>query len=178
MDEINPFAENIEATLQEMDADYEAQTGKSATDFGLSIPQNFSTGSCSQLTCEVYAQIVKSEQKLYLYVNGVLQARWDVSTGDENHETPLLNQHPDGRIYDAYTSKKFPGGDYNGLGKMPYAVFIKGGFAVHGTGKPNWPKLGKKASHGCVRVHPDNALYFNRLVRQAGVDNTWISIQN
>lgn len=175
-DELNPFAENIESILQEMDADYESETGKAAFDFGLDIP-NFFAPACYQKSCEVYAQIVKSEQKLYLFINGVLQGSWLVSTGDRKHETPLLNQNPNGRIYDAYTSKKFPGGDYKGLGNMPYAVFIKGGFAVHGTAKSNWPMLGKKASHGCIRLHPDNALYFNRLVRAAGVNNSWVSVQ-
>ena len=177
LDELNPFAENIEETLQEIDQDYQSETGNSAFDFGLNLPDFFSTG-CYQKKCEVYAQIVKSEQKLYLFINGVLQKSWKVSTGDKDHETPLLNQNPNGRIYDAYTSIKFPGGDYKGLGNMPYAVFIKGGFAIHGTAEGNWPKLGKKASHGCIRLHPDNALYFNRLVRGAGVNNSWVSVQD
>jgi len=74
-------------------------------------------------------------------------------------------------------SSKFPGGDYNGLGNMPYAVFVDGGFAIHGTTRGNWPLLGQVASHGCIRVHPDNGFIFNRLVRQHGVKNTWITIR-
>ncbi|OFZ30239.1 MAG: hypothetical protein A2622_09285 [Bdellovibrionales bacterium RIFCSPHIGHO2_01_FULL_40_29] len=174
LDELNPFAENIESLLNEMDQDYELETGRSA--FEITIP-NFTEASCKQKGCEIYAQIVKSEQKLYLYIQGILQTSWSVSTGLPKYETPHLNTHPNGRIYDAYTSKKFPGGDYKGLGNMPYAVFIEGGFAIHGTAESNWPKLGRKASHGCIRIHPDNALYFNRLVREAGVRNTWVSVQ-
>ena len=98
--------------------------------------------------------------------------------------TPNFDKHPDGRIYNAYTSTKFPGGNYIvtvngkkvGLGNMPYAVFIRGGFAIHGTGTGNWPKLGRVASHGCIRIHPDNARLFNALVRQYGVSNTWITV--
>jgi hypothetical protein len=54
----------------------------------------------------------------------------------------------------------------------------RGGFAIHGTGRGNWRKLGNKASHGCIRVHPDNALIFNRLVRENGIKNVWITVQN
>ena len=177
MDELNPFAENIQSVLGQMDQDYEAQTGQSAFDFGLDIPDFFASANCKQMSCEVYAQVVKSQQKLYLYINGILQSTWDVSTGLKGSETPLLNHNPNGRIYEAYTSKKFPGGDYKGLGNMPYAIFIKDGFAIHGTAEANWPKLGKKASHGCIRLHPDNAQYFNRLVRDAGIKNSWVSVQ-
>lgn len=176
LDELNPFAENIEDRLQDFDSEYEQQTGQPAFDFGLEIPDFFSS-RCAQKTCEVYAQIIKSEQKLYLYIHGTLQGTWPVSTGLPKYETPLLNENPNGRIYNAYTSNKFPGGDYKGLGNMPYAVFIRGGFAVHGTAESNWSKLGQKASHGCIRVHPDNAQYFNRLVRGAGVNNSWVSVQ-
>ena len=106
------------------------------------------------------------------------QAVWPVSTGINGRNTPNFETHPNGRIYDRYTSKKFPGGDFNGLGNMPYAVFISGGFAIHGTGKGNWPKLGSRASHGCIRLHPDNALIFNRLVRKNGISEVWITVQD
>ena len=177
LDELDPFARNIETLLQQYDQDYENETGNSAFDFGLNIPEFFNSKKCVQKTCEVYAQIVKSQQKLYLYIHGTLQGSWLVSTGLAQYETPLLDENPNGRIYDAYTSKKFPGGNFKGLGNMPYAVFIRGGFAVHGTAEINWSKLGRKASHGCIRLHPDNAQYFNRLVKEAGIYNSWVSVQ-
>jgi len=114
---------------------------------------------------------------MYVYINGSLQASWSVSTGMPGYGTPDFDKHPDGRIYDRYTSTKYPGGDWNGLGNMPYAVFIRGGFALHGTPRSNWSKLGRPASHGCIRMHPDNAYWFNRLVRQHGVSNVWITVQ-
>jgi hypothetical protein len=51
-------------------------------------------------------------------------------------------------------------------GNMPFAVFIKGGFAVHGTtGGSDWGNISKLGttplSHGCVRIHPLNAKAFN-----------------
>ena len=91
--------------------------------------------------------------------------------------TPYMDQNPNGRIYDRYTSVTNPGGDYNGLGNMPYAVFIRGGYAVHGTTRGNWPNLGKPASKGCIRLHPDNGFIFNRLVRSYGIYRTWITVE-
>jgi hypothetical protein len=176
MDEFNPFDPNAEKILQEYDRIYQNETGKSAFEINNLLTIDV-LPHCQQLECNVYAQVVKSEQKLYLYINGVVQNVWAVSTGKEGHETPLMNTAPNGRIYDSYSSSAYPGGDYNGLGNMPYAVFIQGGFAVHGTGEPNWPFLGTKASHGCIRLHPDNAKIFNRLVRSVGVQNTWVSVQ-
>ena len=134
--------------------------------------------TCRRQQCTVWANIIKSKQKLYLYVNGELSDSFKVSTGDKNHETPLLDTRPSGPIFQKYTSKKYPGGNYKGLGNMPYVVFIKGGYGIHGTTAGNIPKLGKKASHGCVRIHPENAKIFNALVKEAGLQNTWITIQN
>ena len=87
-----------------------------------------------------------------------------------------MDRHPDGRVYTAHTSGKYPGGDYKGLGNMPYAVFIYRSYAIHGTPEGNWKYLGAKASHGCIRIHPDYAQYFNSIVRDAGVANVWVTV--
>lgn len=175
MDELDPFDPNIEQTLESMDQAYEEETGLSPFVSHLFKPFG---KSCSRSDCAVWAQVVKSRQKLYLYINGVHSATWDVSTGAIGYGTPNFDTNPNGRIYDRYTSTKYPGGDYRGLGNMPYAVFISGGFAIHGTSESNWKKLGKRASHGCIRLHPDNAYYFNRLVRNNGIYNVWITVQD
>lgn len=60
---------------------------------------------------------------------------------------------------------------------MPYVVFIQNGYGVHGTTLGNIRRLGKKASHGCIRLHPDNGKIFNELVRRAGIENTWITVE-
>ncbi|MDG0815170.1 L,D-transpeptidase [Bdellovibrio svalbardensis] len=178
IEELNPFDPNIEQTLQQIDEIYERETGKSAH-LENSIMDDIIGifGGCSRNSCAVWAQVVKSSQRMYLYVNGSLRGSWAVSTGMAGYGTPNFDRHPDGRIYDAYTSGKYPGGDYNGLGNMPYAVFITGGYALHGTPRGNWPKLGTPASHGCIRMHPDNAYMFNRLVRANGKSNVWITVQ-
>lgn len=173
-DELDPFDPNIEETLEMMDWFYEFQTGESPNiaNEGLQFYRQ-----CYRQTCPVWIHIWKPTQTAYLYINGTLQHQWLVSTGTPDRETPRFDRHPNGRIYDRYTSTKFPGGDWNGMGNMPYAVFIHGGFAIHGTGQGNWKKLGRKASHGCIRLHPDNAFIFNRLVRQYGIYRTWITVE-
>ncbi len=178
LDELNPFDPNIEQILEEYDQLYQQETGISAiidqgTVFGLF---GLNRSGCYRQECKIWAQVVRSTQKMYLWVDGVAVAEWAISSGAKGYGTPNFDTNPNGRIYDKYSSRKFPGGDYNGLGNMPYAVFISGGFALHGTAKSNWSKLGSPASHGCIRMHPDNALKFNRLVREAGIRNTWITV--
>lgn len=177
IEEINPFDPNIEQVLEQFDKIYEEETGQSAH-----LPESFIDDvigifGCVRNGCAVWAQVVKSSQRMYLYVNGSLRGSWLVSTGMSGYGTPNFDKHPNGRIYDRYSSSKYPGGDYNGLGNMPYAVFISGGFALHGTPQGNWSKLGRPASHGCIRMHPDNGYLFNRLVRQYGKSNVWITVQ-
>ncbi len=178
LDELNPFDPEIEQTLRAYDEEYENETGISAflEDSGLSAIPFFDSG-CYRQSCAVWARVIRSSQSMELYVDGSLVGTYDVSTGTKGFTTPKFDRHPNGRIYDKYTSTKYPGGDYAGLGNMPYAVFIQGGFAIHGTGKGNWSKLGSPASHGCIRLHPDNAKYFNRLVRQNGIKQTWITVE-
>lgn len=172
--EFDPFDPNAEQMLQEFDKHIQEETGSAPFLPDLNI---FKASTCYRLSCSVYAVVDKRSQTMYLYLNGQQIGQWAVSTGVPGRGTPDFDTHPDGRIYDKYSSKKYPGGNYNGLGNMPYAVFIRGGFAIHGTPKGNWSKLGKQASHGCIRVHPENALVFNRLVRQYGQYNTWITVQ-
>lgn len=174
LDELDPTAPDIEQQLLEMDAEYEKETGKSPwiTDdlAGMLAP------ACVRNTCAVWADVDKSAQRLYLYLDGVLTYTWKVSSGKAGYTTPNFDRNPNGRIYDRYTSTRYPDGDYNGLGNMPYAVFISGGYAIHGTTRGNWGRLGTPASHGCIRLHPDNGFIFNRLVRKHGIYNVWITV--
>jgi len=132
---------------------------------------------CQEKECLVFAEVIKSTQTLYLYLDGTLMDSFAVSTGMPKFETPHMNVRPTGPIFTKYKSKKFPGGNYMGLGNMPYAVFIRGGYAIHGTTTGNFKKLGTKASHGCVRLHPVNAKIFYELVKRIGIDYTWITVK-
>lgn len=135
--------------------------------------------TCKEKDCLVYIEINRTTQKLYLYLIGELKDSFLVSTGmKEKYETPLLSRRPAGPILTKYTSRKFPGGNYMGLGNMPYAIFVQGGYAIHGTTTGNFAKLGTKASHGCVRLHPDNAKIINALVNTVGLEQTWVTIKD
>jgi hypothetical protein len=171
LDELDPRSPDIEEKLREFDEAYFKMTGKSP------FVESTEKGDCYRNACPIWARVNLAEQFMYIYIDGELKYLWLTSTGKPGYRTPYLDENPNGRIYDRYTSTAYPGGDYNGLGNMPYAVFIRGGYAIHGTGQSNWPNLGKTASHGCIRLHPDNAFIFNRFVRAVGVAQAWVSVE-
>lgn len=186
-EEFNPTAPGANETLEAFDEAYwqrRQQDHANGTeefdplgDLIEGISNIFSPAAgCYQLSCPVFAKIDRSTQTLTLYVNGVHSATWAVSTAKKPYVTPRMNQTVSSRVYDKYSSRKYPGGDYMGLGNMPYAVFIYGGYAIHGTPRSNWRKLGKPDSHGCIRLHPEHGKAFNRLVRANGSSNVWVQV--
>jgi lipoprotein-anchoring transpeptidase ErfK/SrfK len=54
---------------------------------------------------------------------------------------------------------------------MPYSILFDGVYAIHGSYEIS--HLGGSASHGCIRLHPDNAAILFALVRE-NVKNTRI----
>lgn len=173
-DELDPRSPDIAKKLKELASDYQKVTGKSPFLHVDLLEQLLP--SCYRNSCSVWADVDKNAQRLYLYINGALTYTWKTSTGREGYETPDFDQHPSGGVYDRYSSTKYPGGDYNGLGNMPYAVFVEGGYAIHGTTRGNWSQLGRPASHGCIRLHPDNGHIFNLLVRRNGLSGVWVTV--
>ena len=107
----------------------------------------------------VTAKIDLSEQRLYLYVDGRLRDKWPVSTARKGYRTPTGSWQPT-RLERNWHSRK-----YN-WAPMPYSVFFYGGYAIHGT--TDLKRLGRPASHGCVRLHPTHAAKLYNLVRQVG----------
>jgi hypothetical protein len=56
---------------------------------------------------------------------------------------------------------------------MPHAIFfMKDGHAIHGSCEVR--NLGKPASHGCVRISPQNATILFNLVKKAGLPSTQV----
>lgn len=176
VEELNPFASDIEEQLLSNDGEFESFRVIPETLLNLK-------NSCYRETCPVYLEVDKSRQRAQLFVNGVAieAGEWLATTGTKGYETPNFDrslQQPL-RAYTKYSSSKYPGGDWNGLGNMPYAVFIKGGFAVHGTPEANIRRLGTvPLSHGCIRVHPLNGKIFNELVKKNGAARTWIWVHD
>src|ERR1039457_1014259 len=56
---------------------------------------------------------------------------------------------------------------------MPYSIFFDGGYAIHGSYEIS--HLGRPASHGCIRLHPQNAALLFALVKER-MDDTRIVV--
>lgn len=107
----------------------------------------------------VLAKVDLSSQRMRVYKGGRLIHTWKVSTGRKGYRTPTGTWRIH-RMHKEYYSKKYHGAP------MPYAMFYHRGFAVHGTGAIS--RLGRPASHGCVRLHPSHAATLFSMVRRSG----------
>lgn len=117
---------------------------------------------------DILAHIDISEQRLHLYVDGEKQYSWPVSAGLKRGWTPAGTFRPYW-LHKNHRSSLFRGAP------MPYSVFFTGDYAIHGTTAVN--RLGAPASHGCVRLHPENAAVLFNLILKQGKKNTviWIT---
>lgn len=113
------------------------------------------------------ARIDLSSQTMVVKKNGKVRYKWKISSGRKGYTTPT------GRWSAKWLSKHHRSRKYNNA-PMPYAVFFHGGYAVHGTDAIS--RLGRPASHGCIRLHPDNASKFYNLVERTGLKNTRVVI--
>ena len=117
---------------------------------------------------EVTIVVDVSEQTMYVETP-TDYFEWDVSTGRKGFSTPRGIYQP------YYLTKMHYSSKYNNA-PMPHSIFFHGGYAIHATDAIN--KLGRPASHGCIRLHPRNARWLFRLVKDYGADNTTIYIQD
>ena len=115
----------------------------------------------------VVAKVDLSQQRMNVYVGGKRKYSWPVSTGRRGFRTPTGSYSPK-VLKRMHYSRKY----YNS--PMPYSVFFRGGYAVHGTGAVR--RLGRTASHGCIRLHPSNARRLYSLIRAYGKRNSRIKI--
>jgi hypothetical protein len=118
---------------------------------------------------ELLVNISKSQQRLSVTIDGTEAYRWPVSTGRRGHETPA------GKFRPVRLERHWYSHEYS-MTPMPWSVFFHRGYAVHGTMEAY--NLGHAASHGCVRLRPDNASILFSLVRREGTRNTKIVILN
>ena len=115
----------------------------------------------------VTAKIDLSDQTMRVYVDGWPRYTWAVSTARRGYRTPVGTYRAQ-RLERMWYSRKYD------MSPMPHSIFFKGGYAIHGT---NYVKsLGKPASHGCVRLHPDNAATLFSLVRENGMANMQVVV--
>lgn len=115
----------------------------------------------------VVANISLSNQTMTVTENGFIRYQWKVSTARKGFVTPQ------GSWKAKWLSKNHRSRKYDNA-PMPYAVFYNGGYAVHATYETK--RLGRPASHGCIRLHPENAAAFFALTSRYGIANTRITV--
>ncbi|WP_018184210.1 L,D-transpeptidase [Kaistia granuli] len=116
---------------------------------------------------DVVARINLSSQQMVVYVDGRARYGWDVSTARKGYRTPVGSYRPT-RMHRMWYSRKYD------MAPMPNSVFFHGGYAIHGT--PHVRSLGRPASHGCVRLAPENARKLYQLIAERGMRNARVVI--
>src|SRR3990170_2698656 len=115
---------------------------------------------------KVLITIDKAAQQMTVWVDGVEQYTWPVSTGMSGYSTPS-GTYTASSINEIWYSKQWDNAP------MPHAIFFtKQGHAIHGTKEVK--HLGKPASHGCVRLSPENAATLYALVEANGLPQTQV----
>lgn len=135
----------------------------SATKAALSIAPVRAT----QVTGPILITIDITTQEMTVTSDGRTLYAFDVSTGRKGYGTPTGTFKPI-RMHKMWYSSKYENAP------MPHSIFFYGGYAIHGT--TDIAHLGQVASHGCVRLHPDNAALLFDLVDKVGMKNTKITL--
>lgn len=115
----------------------------------------------------VEARIDLKSQRMIVKVDGEVVHVWKVSTARRGYVTPRGAYAPRS-MHKRYYSKKYDNSP------MPYSIFFKGGYAVHGTQAV--ASLGRPASHGCIRLATAHARDLYNLVRTHGPQKSRIVI--
>lgn len=116
---------------------------------------------------DVLVRIELDAQRMTVRVDGDVRYVWPVSTARRGSVTPMGSYRPQSmaRWHRSTLYHNAP---------MPHSIFFSGNFAIHGTTEIS--RLGRRASHGCVRLHPGNARTLYELIADAGRSNTRIEI--
>jgi hypothetical protein len=118
---------------------------------------------------DVLITVDKSTQRMSVSVDGQPRYAWSVSMGKAGYETPVGAFTPS-RLVKDHASKGWDNSP------MPHSIFFTHrGHAIHGSNATG--RLGRTASHGCVRLAPANAAKLFALVRSEGMRNTRIVIR-
>jgi hypothetical protein len=133
-----------------------------------SAPQTGSSAHTSgkAFRAPIVVAIDKAEQEMQVFVGNVERYRWKVSTGTRGYDTPV-GSYTARSLNEIWYSRQWDDAP------MPHAIFFtRKGHAIHGTEETR--KLGRPASHGCVRLAPENARTLFALVKQTGLEHTEI----
>jgi hypothetical protein len=108
--------------------------------------------------------IDKAQQRMIVAKDDMPLYDWPVSTGQRGYDTPDGMFQPF-RMEAEHFSREWDDAP------MPHSIFFTQiGHAIHGSF--DIKRLGRPASHGCVRLRPDNAAILFKLVRAEKMANT------
>ena len=113
------------------------------------------------------AKVNVGSQTMEVMRQGRVIHTWKVSTARRGYITPRGQWRPI-RMHKMWYSRKYDNAP------MPYSVFFRGGYAIHGTTAIR--NLGRPASHGCVRLHPSNAATLYSLIQKYGMGNARVIV--
>jgi len=113
-------------------------------------------GMAAHADAGIVVTVDKTAQRLSVVVDGVNRYEWPVSTARWGYRTPNGTYRPQ------WLARKWFSRKYD-MSPMPYSIFFNGGYAIHGSYEIS--HLGRPASHGCIRLHPDNAAVLFALVK-------------
>jgi L,D-transpeptidase catalytic domain len=136
---------------------------------GLAALAFFALSTTASWAMKIDIVVNKVTQHMIVTIDGVQKYDWLVSTGGEGHDTPSGNYHVF-RLEAEHFSQEWDNAP------MPHSMFFTGmGHAIHGSYHIN--RLGTRASHGCVRLAPENATLLFDLVSKAGYKNSSVVIK-
>lgn len=127
----------------------------------------FGDAAFSQALASVQVRISLARQTMNVNVDGVHYATWAISTGKQGYGTPSGTFRPQS-MHKMHYSRR-----YN-MTPMPHSIFFHYGFAIHATSEVR--HLGRPASHGCIRLSPQNARTLYGLVGRHGMKSTSITV--
>lgn len=119
------------------------------------------------MASEIEVRIDLSDQEMTVFLDGQENYRWPVSTARAGKFTPI-------GLFHVQSMKRMHYSTLYHNARMPWSIFFTGNFAIHGTDQIS--RLGRPASAGCVRLHPDDAETLYRMVLENGRANTLIHV--
>jgi L,D-transpeptidase catalytic domain len=114
-------------------------------------------GTLARAEAGIVVTVDKTAQRLSVAVDGSARYEWPVSTARWGYRTPNGTYRPQ------WLARKWFSRKYD-WSPMPYSIFFDGGYAIHGSYEIS--HLGRPASHGCIRLHPENAAILFALVKE------------
>jgi lipoprotein-anchoring transpeptidase ErfK/SrfK len=108
-------------------------------------------------------------QRLTVMEGDVVKFVWPISSGRPGYSTQA------GTFQPQWTSRMWYSRQWD-MAPMPHSVFFNGGTAFHATSATGM--LGRRASHGCIRLAPANAAKLYGLVHRHGLASTKVIVHS